>query len=282
MKRYVRLKPLLFVTLLCGTLLGPVLADDSAAGSAAVVPVDVPAAVQHRYFFEEADTPAPNGKLDIFVRLSDSNDPTFFVRVLTILEDAGKYTRQDRAKIVADRLQAATDSDPDFVGKILPPVSIRGEVVLKLQNQATDPDGFIITADRGSMRTVHATSATQYANMISQVIKDRLKGIKLRDAKFDYQLTTPKEVNDRAAEYFAEAKDAYGQDRDTDIAISKCELALKLEPGFSNCRLCLADLYTETKQYTKAKNDYRQVADASDADKHDQDAACLQLAKLGS
>jgi tetratricopeptide (TPR) repeat protein len=283
------LKPIFVSTLLCGALLSSALADDTPVAQTTVPAAQIPAVAsstlpekEHKFFFEEADTPAPNGKLDVYVRLSDSFDPKFAVRVLNILEDAGQYTRAERAKIVADRLQQALISDSNFVDKILPPVSLRGEVVLKLKNQEADPDGFIITADKGSMRAVNAASTFAYANMIANVIKDRLAGIKLRDAKFDYDLKTPKEINDRAVEYFSEAKSAYAEDKDTEVAISKCEIALKLEPGFNNCRLCLADLYSETKQYKKARDCYQNIADASDADQKDRDVAHAELSKLSN
>lgn len=274
------LKPIFASALLCGSLLLPAFADDIPAAPIAAPSIAATAGAQRKYIFEPSEVPAPGRKTIVSVILSDTFDEGFYRRILDILDDAGGYTRMDRAKKVAVRLQAACDADPSFIDNFMPPVPIGKEIVLKLISQKDVPDGFIITADQGSMRAVNASSREAYAKRIEEAIKQRLAGINFRDAPFDYQLKDPKDINNRAADYFMEAGDAYSKDKDIEVATSKCELALKLEPGFNNCRLMLADLYVETKQLDKAKLLYQYIADASDADPHDKQAASDQLNKI--
>ena len=271
------LKPIFASALICGSLLLPAFADDAPAAPVAAPLVTTTNAVQHKYIFEEYEVLAPGGGTVVSVRVSDTYDKKFHKRVVSILDDAGGYKRLDRAHQVAERLQAACDTDPSFVDHLSPPASVGNEVVII---DPTHPGSWLITADKGSMRVANVHTPDEYAEVIAKAIHDRLQGIKLRDAPFDYQITKPKEINERAAEYFDEAHDAYETDHDTEVATSKCELALKLEPGFNNCRLMLADLYVETKQLDKAKLLYQYIASADDADPHDKQDAADRLNKI--
>lgn len=264
--------PALFSAVLCGALCLPTFADEPVAPAAD--------ASSHQYMFQSHQVPAPGGGTSVYVRLSDSFDPGFNRRILYILDDAGRYTRMERAQKVAERLQKACDADPHFIDTILPPASVGSEIVLKLKSQASDPGSFIITADRDSMRSANASTREQYAQMIITAIRDRLKGIKLRDAAFDYDLKTSEDRNKRAVEYFDQAQEAY-EDKDRDVAISKCEVALKLEPNYDFCRLRLADLYAEAGQKGKARELYARVA-FSDANVADKKVAASRLKGLGN
>ena len=275
----------IFSAVLCGTLFSPTFADEPVVptvptADAPIAPTaDAAPAVQKQYIFEPKEVPAPGGGTTVYVRLSDSFDPSFHRRVLFILDDAGKYTRTQRAKVVATRLQKACNADPNFVDTILPPQSLGSEIVLKLKSQASQPDGFIITADRDSMRSANASTREQYAQMIITAIQDRLKGIKFRDAAFDYQLNAEQRMQ-RASEYFEQAHTAY-ENKDPDVAISKCELALRLQPDYNYCRLLLADLYAETKQNDKARRMY-QLVKTQDGNAADKKTASDRLKRLSS
>ena len=265
------LKPLLFSVVLCGAFLVPAAAQDAPAA-----PTTQAAPASHQYLFEPISTPAPGGGTTVYVRLSDSQDEEFHKRVLYILDDAGQFKRADRAKIIADRLNEAVKDDPDFVDNILPPASVGTEVVLKLKNQGT---GWIITADEGSMRAANASTRQEYAERIIANIKDRLKGIKLRDAAFDYDLKgEQKKV--RAFEYFDQAQDAY-EDKDTDVALNKYQIALKLQPDYNFCRLRLADLYAELGQKSNARKEYQMVKE-NDSNAADKQVASDKLNSLGA
>ena len=269
----------IFSAVLCGTLFSPTFADEPIVPTADAPTADAAPAVQKQYMFEPKEVPAPNGGTTVYVRLSDSFDPSFRRRVLFILDDAGKYTRMQRAEVVAMRLQKACNDNPDFVNTILPPAIVGSEIVLKLQSQASQPDGFIITADRASMRSAGASTREQYAQIIITAIRDRLKGITFRDAAFDYQLNAEQRMQ-RASEYFEQAQTAY-EDKDPDVAISKCELALRLQPDYNYCRLRLADLYAETKQNDKARRMY-QLVKTQDNNAADQKVASDRLKRLSS
>jgi len=269
----------IFSAVLCGTLFSPTFADEPIVPTADAPTADAAPAVQKQYMFEPKEVPAPNGGTTVYVRLCDSLDPSFHRRVLFILDDAGRYTRMQRAKVVATRLQAACDADPNFVDTILPPQSLGSEIVLKLKSQASQPDGFIITADRDSMRSANASTREQYAQMIITAIQDRLKGIKFRDAAFDYQLNA-EQKKQRASEYFEQAQSAY-EDKDSYVAISKCEMALRLQPDYNYCRLRLADLYAETKQNDKARRMY-QLVKTQDGNAADKKVASDRLKSLSS
>jgi len=264
------LKLLFGPALLAAALCLPALADEPSA----------PAADAHHYTFESSEFPTPGGGTTVTVRLSDSFDPAFSRRILEILDDAGKYTRLERAQKVAERLQKACDADPHFVDTILPPASVGSEIVLKLKSQASDPASFIITADRDSMRSANASTREQYARMIIAAIQDRLKGIVLRDAAFDYDLKTSEDKNIRAVEYFNQAQEAYNE-KDKDVAISKYEMALKLEPNYDFCRLRLAGLYAEVGQKGKARELYARLA-STDANAADKRTAAARLKGLGN
>jgi len=244
----------IFSAVLCGTLFSPTFADEPIVATADAPIADAVPAAQHHYTFEPKEVPAPGGGTTVYVRLSDSFDPSFRRRVLFILDDAGKYTRMQRAEVVAMRLQKACNDNPDFVNTILPPAIVGSEIVLKLQSQASQPDGFIITADRASMRSAGASA-------------------------FDYQLNA-EQKKQRASEYFEQAQSAY-EDKDSYVAISKCELALRLQPDYNYCRLRLADLYAETKQNDKARRMY-QLVKTQDNNAADQKVASDRLKRLSS
>ncbi|MGI4792326.1 MAG: hypothetical protein ACRYFS_26160 [Janthinobacterium lividum] len=268
------LQPILLSTLLCGSLIAPALAQDTPADTSSASAVADGST--HQYLFEAKQSPAPDGGTSVYVRLSDSLDESFHKRILYVLDDAGKYKRFDRAQIIAGRLNDAVKADPNFVNNILPPANVGTEVVLKLKNQT---DGWIITADEGSMRASNASSRQEYAQRIMAAIQDRLKGIKLRDAAFDYQLN-PDQKKVRASEYFDQAQDAY-DNKETNVSVSKYQLALKLQPNWNYCRLQLANLYAEMNDKSKAREQYLLVKE-KDTNAADKKVASEKLLSLGA
>ena len=243
--------------LLCGGTPTSVLAQDASSSAA------------HHYVFTAAALES-----DVYVRLTDDLDEDFNPIVVEVLSDAGGMSRLDRAKKIADRLQRAADTDSAFIGDIKV-ANEGGEVVIVVSSLQSQ---LVITADDRSKRTANAPTRQIYAQRILANIQSRLKGIKLRDAAFDYQLTGDQR-RERAYEYYKQGQDAY-LDKDTAVAVSKYRLALALSPDYEYCRLRLASVYAELGNSSAARKLYQQVAAAALADPDDKKAAISGLQKL--
>lgn len=267
------LKPIFVSTLLCGALLSPVLADTSTDTSTVPTPT-----IAHHYVFTAAELDS-----DVYVRLTDDNDEDFNPIVVEVVAEAGGLTKIQRAQSIASSLQKASDADPTFIDhlKVEKLQGGAGEVVVT--STTLQDKQWFVTADARSKRTVNAPTREVYAQWIVENIQNRLKGVKLRDAAFDYELKGDQKKQ-RAYEYYKQAQDAYA-DKDTDVAVSKYQMALKLSPDYNYCRLKLANLYLELNQAgdkDKARELYQQVADAVDADVDDKKAAADKLHGLAA
>ena len=262
------IKTVVFPVVLFGSLLAPVLAQvppvtnadamASAQTPPAVDPISGTPLTHGHYTFEAAAVGSR-----AFVALFDEADPTFEALVIEVPASAGGLTKMQRASEIAARMQRKSDADPTF-GQDLDVGSENNLVVVVVKNQ---PDGLVATADEQSKRTSGAKNCQVYAGRIIASIQERLKGINLREADFDCDLT-PEVKAVRAGEYYLEAQaDLRPGDRDTDAAVCKYKLAISYSdnPHSRNYyRLQLAELYSDLNQKALAEATYRQVQAAAD------------------
>ena len=166
--------------------------------------------------------------------------------VLEIAAGTKTLSQMDRAKIIAERLQAASLADRSFWND-LKPTTKNSQIVVALN---TPDAGLILTADRNSA-VLTGMSPDQYAGFLLKQIKTALVG-KLRDAKFDYQLD-PAEKLERANIYRQQAERAY-QRQDESRAESQYRQATKVAPRYTVAYLGLASLYVHQGKLEKAKS----------------------------
>lgn len=269
---------------LLGTLLAPAPAQapavtdtaTSAQAPPAVDPVSGTPLTHGHYTFAAA----PLGSR-AFVMLYDEADPTFEAPVIEVPASAGGLTKMQRAQKIAERMQKKSDTDPMF-GQDLGVGNENGLVVVLVKNQS---DSLVATADEQSKRTLGAKNCEVYAGRIIASIQERLKGIKLRDADFDCDLSSERK-SARAAEYYLEAQaDLKPGDSDTDAAVCKYKLAISYcdNPHSRNYyRLQLAELYSDLNQKNLARATYQQVQEAADAYPDDKKVAAQALQSLSA
>jgi hypothetical protein len=184
----------------------------------------------------------PDGRTVGKVYVTDPDKGLLPKRVVEIPADVlPGWPKERRAQTVADRLNKAYGTNPKFYEGLVD-TTLNDEVVL---SYSTTGD-FIITADRKSaqMNNYPPTATHDYAQNLIDQLRKMLSDPSVRDAKFDYQLTTPEEKRDRAVMYRNEGDDAFTKGA-LDKAEARYNRALTLVPDYDYCRLQLAGVYIQ-------------------------------------
>ena len=234
--------PLLAACLLGSLLAVPTLAstDAPAADTTAAATADPASGAAYQFqAFQHDDLVGTVYEVD-FVDADGHRTP-----VLEIPAGTKTLSPMARAQIIAGRLQKASLADRTFWNKLTPTVK-KNEYVLA-------PPGdnqFVVTAD-GASAALNGMPADKFAEFLLVQIKTAL-GKKLRDAKFDYQLTTPEEKQERANIYRQQGEQAY-QQKDETRAEAMYMQAKKVAPDYAVAYLGLAGLYIHQGSSDKAK-----------------------------
>lgn len=234
--------PLLAACLLGSLLAVPALAstDAPAADTTAAATADPASGAAYQFqAFQHDDLVGTVYEVD-FVDAGGHQTP-----VLEIPAGTKTLSPMARAQIIAGRLQKASLADRTFWNK-LTPTRKKNEYVLA-------PPGdnqFVVTAD-GASAALNGMQPDKFAEFLLAQIKTAL-GKKLRDAKFDYQLTTPEEKQERANIYRQQGEQAY-QKKDETRAEAMYMQAKKVAPDYAVAYLGLAGLYVHQDSPDKAK-----------------------------
>jgi len=234
--------PLLAACLLGSLLAVPTLAstDAPAADTTAAATADPASGTAYQFqAFQDDDLVGTVYEVD-FVDADGHRTP-----VLEIPAGTKTLSPMARAQIIAGRLQKASLADRTFWNKLTPTVK-KNEYVLA-------PPGdnqFVVTAD-GASAALNGMPTDKFAEFLLVQIKTAL-GKKLRDAKFDYQLTTPEEKQERANIYRQQGEQAY-QQKDETRAEAMYMQAKKVAPDYAVAYLGLAGLYIHQGSSDKAK-----------------------------
>lgn len=234
--------PLLAACLLGSLLAVPTLAstDAPAADTTAAATADPASGAAYQFqAFQHDDLVGTVYEVD-FVDADGHRTP-----VLEIPAGTKTLSPMARAQIIAGRLQKASLADRTFWNKLTPTVK-KNEYVLA-------PPGdnqFVVTAD-GASAALNGMPTDKFAEFLLVQIKTAL-GKKLRDAKFDYQLTTPEEKQERANIYRQQGEQAY-QQKDETRAEAMYMQAKKVAPDYAVAYLGLAGLYIHQGSSDKAK-----------------------------
>ena len=167
--------------------------------------------------------------------------------VLEIPAGTKTLTPMDRARIIAGRLQKASLADRSFWSKLTPAFK------KKEKEYVLAPPGdsqFVVTAD-GASAALNGMPTDKFADFLLKQIKNALDS-KLRDAKFDYQLSTPEEKQERANIYRQQGEQAY-QQKDEVRAEAMYTQSKKVAPEYAVAYLGLAGLYVHQGSRDKAK-----------------------------
>jgi len=150
----------------------------------------------------------------------------------------------ERAKTISTRLMDASIKDRRF-WDALDSKPKNSEVVVALGKKDGD---FVITADAPSA-VLAGCSTKQYATLLLKQIQHALLG-KLRDAKFDYELTTDEDKLERANDYRRQAEESYASDKDRTEALYL--QAIRVVPTYAAAYIALSQLYIEQGKSDKA------------------------------
>ena len=241
--------PLLAACLLGSLLAVPALASPDApvADTAAAAPAS--GASYQFQAFQHDDLVGTVYEVD-FVDADGHQTP-----VLEIPAGTKTLSPMARAQIIAGRLQKASLADRSFWNKLTPTVK-KNEYVLA----SPGDNQFVVTAD-GASAALNGMPTDRFAEFLLTQIKTAL-GKKLRDAKFDYQLTTPDEKQERANTYRQQGEQAY-QQKDETRAEAMYMQAKKVAPDYAVSYLGLAGLYVHQGSPEKAKKVLKEGLDRS-------------------
>jgi len=188
--------------------------------------------------------------------------------VVEIKADAGQdWPRDKRAKKVADNLKNEYDKNPKFYTALFRDLK---DTYIVLRTDRNTP--WIVTSDAESAR-LNKQNPTDYAETLKDVIRKVMSDPSVRDAPFDYQLTTPEQKRERAQMYRQMADDEFDADKVSPDLTRAEDLylhALKLSDNDATIALRLVSAYIKDKNKAEAGKYFDTINRASLDDAEDQ------------
>lgn len=162
---------------------------------------------------------------------------------------------EQRAKVVAQRLQSVHDADPMWISN-LDVKQMNGQWVVSVNGSNDAKETYVITADKEFAR-LQGTTPEALASKLWLTIRNTVdpteSAVQGRDLVPDSDLKTPAEKLERSNLHRQEGDNFYSHHK-LDRARSAYKQAIDLTPSYSIPYLRLADLYVEQNKLDKAKD----------------------------